>query len=108
MSLSLLPLHLFFLPPQTLLSSSTDPSLICTSPAAIDPSLRTFPLSLLNPPQIRAFRFALHLFRFDREGPSHTVGSEIGQLVSVKARFVDEDRETMPLGTGLVSRYRIG
>ena len=108
MSLSLLPFHLFFLPPQTLLSSSIDPSPICTSPAAIDPFLPTFPLSLLNPPQIGAFCFALHLFRFDREGPSHTVGSEIGQSVLVKARFVDEDRETMPLGAGLVSRYRIG
>ena len=33
----------------SLLSSSIDPSLICTSPAATNPSLPTFPLSLLNP-----------------------------------------------------------
>ena len=108
MSLSSLPLHFFFLPPQTLLSSSTDPSLICTSSTATDPSLPTFPLSVLNPPQIGAFCSALHSFRFNREGPSHIVGSEIGQLVSVRARFVDEDRETVPLSVGLVGWYRIG
>ena len=47
--LSSLPLHLFFLPPQTLLSFSTDPSPICTSPVAIDPSPSTHARPLTSP-----------------------------------------------------------
>ena len=43
-------------------------------------------------------------FRFDQEGPSHAVGFEIGRLVSVRAQFVGEDHETVPLGAGLVGR----
>ena len=47
-------------------------------------------------------------FRFDREGPSHAVGFEIGLSVSVRARFVGEDHETVPLGAGLVGRKQNG
>ena len=99
-SLSSLPLHLFFLPPQTLLSIA-DP----TSPAATEPFLHR---RSHKPSRHRPFRFALHSFRFDREGPSHAVGGEIKRLVSVRARFVGEDHETVPLGAGLVGRYRNG
>jgi len=39
---------------------------------------------------------------------SHAVGGKIGRSVSVKAQFVGEDRETVPLDAGLVGWYRIG
>ena len=61
-----------------------------------------------KPSRHRPFCFALHSFRFDREGPSHAVGGEIGRSVSIRARFVSEDRETVPLGAGLVGLYRNG
>ena len=99
MSLSSLPLHLFFLPPQTLLSIVD-----LTSPAAINPFLHR---QSHKPSCHRLFHFALHSFRFDREGPSHAVGGKVGRLVSIRARFVGEDRETVPLGVGLVSRSKM-
>ena len=100
MSLSSLPLHLFFLPPQTLLSIAD-----LTSPAATEPFLHR---RSHKPSRHKPFRFALHSFHFDQEGPSHAVGGEIKQSVSVQARFIGEDHETMPLGTSLVGRYRNG
>ena len=87
-------------PSQTLFSI-TD----LTSPATIDPSLHR---RSHKPNHHRPFRFALHSFRFNREGPSHAVGGEIGWLVLVRARFIGEDREIVPLGTGLVSWYQNG
>ena len=94
--LSSLPLHLFFLPPQTLLSIAD-----LTSPAATD----SFYRRSHKPSHHRSFRFALHSFCFDQEGPSHAVGSKIGRSVSVRAWFVSEDCETVPLGVGLICRY---
>ena len=61
-----------------------------------------------KPSRHRPFRFALHSFCFDREGPSHAVGGKIGQLVSVRARFVSEDYETVPLGAALIGRNQNG
>ena len=87
-------------PPQTLFSIAD-----LTSPAATEPFLHR---RSHKPSRHRPFRFALHSFRFDREGPSHAVGGEIKRSVSVRARFVGEDHETVPLGAGLVGRYRNG
>ena len=72
-----------------------------TSSAATNPSLHR---RSHKPSHHRPFHFALHSFRFDWEGPSHAVGGEIGQSVSVRAWFVGEDCETVPLGTSLVGR----
>ena len=72
-----------------------------TSSAATDPSLHH---RSHKPSHHRPFRFTLRSFRFDQEGPSHAVGFEIGRLVSVRAQFVGEDHETVPLGAGLVGR----
>ena len=84
-------------------------SLLIASPSLLssstDPSLRRWSH---KPSRHRPFRLALHSFRFDREWPSHAVGGEIKQSVSVRAQFIGEDHETVPLGAGLVSRYQNG
>ena len=51
----------------SLLSSSIDPSLICTSPAATNPSLPTFPLSLLNPHFVLSLSLSLSLSVFSSD-----------------------------------------
>ena len=76
-----------------------------TSSTAIDPSLHR---RSHKPSHHRPFRFALHSLRFDQEGPSHAISNEIRRSISVRARFVDEDRETVPLGVGLVGRNQNG
>ena len=86
--------------PPTLFSIADLTSLVDTNPSLHRRSHK--------PSRHRPFRFALHSFCFDQEGPSHAIGDEIGQLVSVRARFVGEDHETVPLGAALIGRNQNG